>query len=121
MSSSADYAADEHFTSTSTSTSDENILYDGVITDFENTFHGHEKNYLKAGGVNSSSHVDRSLTVSEGGDMTVHPDTIMRQMILHEIHAEGLGPDWSYQDSLELLLGTNRHETFSFSFSFSFL
>ena len=106
MLSSADCAANESFTSSSASTSDENILYDGVITDFENTVHGNEKNYLKISGVNSSSGADRSLTVSEGEDMTVHPDTIMRQMILHEIHAEGLGPDWNYQDSLELLLGT---------------
>ena len=36
---------------------------------------------------------------------TVLPDTILRQMIIHEIHSNGLGPDWNYQDSLELLLG----------------
>jgi hypothetical protein len=106
--SSTDSAVDELSDSTSTSTADGNFLYDGVIADFENTVHGNERNYLKANEVDTSSKidVDRSLAASESGDMTVHPDTIMRQMILHEIHAEGLGPDWSYQDSLELLLGT---------------
>jgi hypothetical protein len=108
MLSTTDSAVDELSDSTSTSTADGNILYDGVIADFENTVHGNERNYLKTNEVDSSSKidVDRSLAVSESGDMTVHPDTIMRQLILHEIHAEGLGPDWSYQDSLELLLGT---------------
>jgi hypothetical protein len=43
--------------------------------------------------------------VASHEDNTVHPDTILRQMILHEIHSDGMGPDWEYQDSLELLLG----------------
>lgn len=108
MLSTTDSDVDELSDSTSTSTADENILYDGVIADFENTVHGNERNYVKTNEVDTPSKVnlDRSLAASESGDMTVHPDTIMRQMILHEIHAEGLGPDWSYQDSLELLLGT---------------
>lgn len=108
MLSTTESAVDELSDSTSTPPFDANILYDGVIAAFEETVHGNERNYLKTNEVDSSSKVivERSLAVSESGDMTVHPDTIMRQMILHEIHAEGLGPDWSYQDSLELLLGT---------------
>lgn len=104
MLSSTNSAVDE--SSVSAATSDENILYDGVIFEFENTVHGNIKNYMKNSDLNSLSDGDRSLTVTESGEMTVHPDTIMRQMILHEIHAEGMGPDWNYQDSLELLLGT---------------
>lgn len=108
MLSTTESAVDDLSDSISASTSDANILYYGVIAAFENTVHGDERNYQKTNEVDSSSKVDvdRSLAVSQSGDMTVHPDTIVRQMILHEIHAEGLGPDWSYQDSLELLLGT---------------
>ena len=104
--SSTDSAVDD--LSDSASTPDGNILYDGVIADFENTVHGNERNYQKTSAVDSLSEVDLSLEVSESGDMTVHPDTLMRQMILHEIHAEGMGPDWNYQDSLDLLLGKER-------------
>ena len=68
-----------------------NILYDGVISDFESTHHGM-----------LSCHIE---PVASHEDNTVHPDTILRQMILHEIHSDGMGPDWEYQDSLELLLG----------------
>jgi hypothetical protein len=68
-----------------------NILYDGVIADFESTHHGMLSSRLEP--------------VASHEDNTVHPDTILRQMILHEIHSDGMGPDWEYQDSLELLLG----------------
>ena len=104
MLSSTDYAVNE--SSVSAGTFDENILYDGVISEFENTVHGNIRNYKKSSELNTLSDGDRLLTVTESGDMTVHPDTIIRQIILHEIHAEGMGPDWNYQDSLELLLGT---------------
>lgn len=104
MLSSTDDAVNE--SSVSAATYDENILYDGVISEFENTVHGNIRNYMKTSELNTLSDGDRSLTVTESGDMTVHPDTIIRQIILHEIHAEGMGPDWNYQDSLELLLGT---------------
>lgn len=103
MLSSTDDAVNE--SSVSAATYDENILYDGVISEFENTVHGNIRNYMKTSELNTLSDGDRSLTVTESGDMTVHPDTIIRQIILHEIHAEGMGPDWNYQDSLELLLG----------------
>ena len=110
MLSSTNSAVDE--SSVSAATSDGNILYDGVISEFENTVHGNIRNYIKTTDLNSLSDGNRSLTVTESGEMTVHPDTIMRQMILHEIHAEGMGPDWSYQDSLELLLGTVKFTIF---------
>jgi hypothetical protein len=35
----------------------------------------------------------------------VNPDTVIRQLILHDIHANGLGPNWGYFESLEYLLG----------------
>ena len=98
------------------------VLYDGVVTEFENTYHGNENNYLKnnidrvTDQTNENTKVSgpaHSNTISQenskkfvGSDCEiVHPDTIIRQMILHEIHGDGLGPDWGYQDSLELLLG----------------
>jgi hypothetical protein len=75
-----------------------NILYDGVIADFESTHHGMLSSHLEP--------------VALYEDNTVHPDTILRQMILHEIHSDGMGPDWEYQESLELLLG--RCSTYAF-------
>ena len=67
------------------------MLYDGVIADFESTHHGRLSSHLEP--------------LESPVSNIVHPDTILRQMILHEIHSDGMGPDWEFQDSLELLLG----------------
>ena len=108
-----------------------NILYDGVVIDFENTYHGKQINYLNKNidQVTDQNNNNQEKKISEPLHSTptsqesahntiesdceiVHPDTIIRQMILHEIHGDGLGPDWGYQDSLELLLGENSKESF---------
>ena len=106
-----------------------NVLYDGVVTEFENTYHGKQSNYLNKNidDVSDQNNNNQesfsplhSATTSqekthgfnESDCEIVHPDTIIRQMILHEIHGDGLGPDWGYQDSLELLLGEICQELF---------
>ena len=89
------------------------ILYDGVTADYENTYHGnlnifYAKNLKPiTGDVDNKNEMKMISPNNEKSvNSTVLPDTIIRQMILHEIHSNGLGPDWNYQDSLELLLGT---------------
>ena len=56
-------------------------------------------------GSNEEGKKSASSNIEIPENTTVLPDTILRQMIIHEIHSNGLGPDWNYQDSLELLLG----------------
>ena len=56
-------------------------------------------------GSNEEGKESASSNIEIPENTTVLPDTILRQMIIHEIHSNGLGPDWNYQDSLELLLG----------------
>ena len=56
-------------------------------------------------GSNEEGKKSTSSNIGIPENTIVLPDTIIRQMIIHEIHSNGLGPDWNYQDSLELLLG----------------
>ena len=114
----------------------EKILYDGVVPDYENTFHGNLNTFyaknLKSNVIESQNsteiiipeNIENNKNISNNTNDNknnhennnennmnniVLPDTIVRQIILHEIHAEGMGPDWDYADSLNLLLGTNKY------------
>ena len=60
---------------------------------------------IVAVGSNEEGKKSASSNIEIPENTIVLPDTIIRQMIIHEIHSNGLGPDWNYQDSLELLLG----------------
>ena len=60
---------------------------------------------IVAVGSNEEGKKSTSSNIEIPENTIVLPDTILRQMIIHEIHSNGLGPDWNYQDSLELLLG----------------
>ena len=86
------------------------ILYDGVTADYENTYHGnlnvfYAKNLKPIVTDESKEGKSSLLNIETPVNTTVLPDTIIRQMIIHEIHSNGLGPDWNYEDSLGLLLG----------------
>ena len=117
----------------------EKMLYDGVVPDYENTFHGNLNTFyaknLKSTVVDSQNSTEKNVSenITNNNNISnnannyennhennyennnennmnniVLPDTIVRQIILHEIHAEGMGPDWDYADSLNLLLGKKK-------------
>ena len=88
----------------------ERILYDGVISNFEDTYHGRIDVFYQKNTESSTENETELKSVNLSEDVVdlnnvVLRDTILRQMIVHEVHGEGLGPDWGYQDSVELLLG----------------